>query len=190
MIQVFHFPMNYAVYFDQELPPSGGAVVSFKAGSQQGGSKGLDGPLLGIEPRGEARWLACFASGHRGSGFVDAVYATPDPDVLCVVSHGIGYWINTLTRKKDDVRAIPIRQVQATGELLMFVDFTRVACYGSQGLLWISDTLVSDRLVIARAEPASGLIECRGWDAARGEHVAVSVDLKTGKSGTARSLSF
>ena len=175
-----NFPANYSVVADVELPSSGGLVVNFKYGSPAGAIVGVDGPLMRIETSIGPPWLACFSKGYKGGGVVDAVMTTPNPDIVCVVCEGAGYWIHTLSRTKDDVATFPVRQVEMANEYLIFVDFTKVAVYSRSGMAWVSPSLVSDRLVVEKKGLDHGVVVCRGLNAADGGQLEINLDIHTG----------
>ncbi len=176
-----HFPANYSISPDVELPASGGPVVNFKYGTLASATLGVDGPLIRIEPAVGLPWLACFSKGYKGADVVNAILATPNPNVVCVVCEGAGYWVDTVHRTKEDVRAFPVRQIEAVREFLIFVDFTKVAAYGSSGVAWVSQPLVSDRLVLEKTSPDSDVLVCQGLNAATGRHVEIRLDVRNGR---------
>ena len=181
MNQFAHFPANYAVHLDQELPGSGGEIPIFTAGRSGRVPPGVDGPLLGIEPVSGPRWLAYFANGYRSDDVVDAVFTTPDPDAVCVVARGAGYWVNVHKRDKVNVPVFPIRQVEVTDDKIIFVDFTRLASFCSSGLEWISEHLTFDRLKISELDVVQKVAVCHGWDAPSCKETELSVNLRTGQ---------
>jgi hypothetical protein len=175
------FPTNYSISIDAELPPGGGHVANFRRGSPTPVTTGADGPLVSIEPQGSTPWLACFAKGYRNAGVLNAVLATPNPEVVCVVSGGAGFWVDTIRRTIEDIRAFPIRQVEVAGGLLIFCDFTKLAAYGAHGVAWVSKNLVSDGLVLEKADADKQVLICRGLDAATASQIQVIVDSKSGQ---------
>jgi hypothetical protein len=110
---------------------------------------------------------------------VDGIFATPNPDVVCVVSAGAGYWVDTVEHNAIDVPAFPIRQIEIADGILVFADFTKLVAYNSRGLAWNSGHIVSDHLRITRVD--SNQLECTGWDASRSAEVIAKFDLLTGK---------
>jgi hypothetical protein len=180
MNQFAHFPANYTIHLDQELPGSGGEIPSFTRDRSGRVPSGIDGPLLGIEPVTGPRWLAYFANGWRTNDLVDAVFTTPDPDAVCVVAKGAGYWLNVKTREKKNIPVFPIRQVEVAGNRVLFADFTRLASFCSVGLEWVSERLTSDKLKISEVDTAREVAVCNGWDAPSCRETEFSVDLRTG----------
>lgn len=176
-----HFPSHYSINTDVELPPRGGQTINFKYGNPAPVTSGIDGPLMQIEPSTGSPWLACFANGYKGTGVVSAVLATPNPDVVCVVCDGAGYWVDTLRRTKEDVRAFPIRQVEPMGGMLVFAGFTKLAAYGPSGMAWVSETRVSDGLVLEERPASDNILTCYGFSASTGGQVEVKVDACTGR---------
>jgi hypothetical protein len=176
-----HFPANYSVTTEVELPPSGQQVTHFNYRATQAPSHGLDGPLVRIEPISAPPWLAVFGGGYAGSGILDAIYTTPRPTIVCIVCRGAGYLVDAVNKIKEDVPTFPIRQAVILNELLVFADFTRLAAYGAAGIAWVSEPLVSDRLVVSAPSPEASFLTCRGLDAATQKELEVEVDVYTGR---------
>ena len=176
-----YFPANYRVEFDCELPGTGGGVASFKHGLNDPGGKGLDGPLIHIQHDGVSSWLAVFAAGYTSGHAVNGVFATPNPDVACIISGGAGYWVDTLARTSNDIPVFPIRQVEVTEGEILFADFSCLAAFDSRGVKWVSDGLVSDMLRIERVDPIRKSIICSGYDAPQSRKIEVCVNLETGE---------
>jgi hypothetical protein len=175
-----HFRANYDLSFDEELPSSSGEVFQFVPGDSERNVHGVDGPLVRVQPRIGNRWLGIFGNGYKGT-VVDAAFTTPNPDVFCIVANGAGYWLNTVTREKSNVQAFPIRQVEIVGERMLFCDFTRLACYNSGGIVWRTNSLLSDDLRIINADAKNDRIECAGWSAPGASEIRISLRLTTGE---------
>ena len=177
---VEEYPANYEIELNSELPGSGGefSVFTFSDGDTK--PRGLGNAFLAIIRPDVSKWGAGFAgAGFKPPEVIDAVFTTPNPDVVCVVSQGAGYWVHTRTREKTNVRAFPIRQVETTKDKMLFADFTRIACYGSQGLEWLS-RIVADGLHVNTVDAEHSRISCEGWDPKLSRSETVWVDLKTG----------
>lgn len=179
MEQIANFPANYQLNFDAELPATGGSFKIFSHGNAT--PHGCDGPLVRIEPKNGVPWLACFCKGYEPGQVADGAYTTPNSDIVCVVSKGAGFWVDTVKRESTNIPAFPIRQVEYTKRLLIFADFTNLATFGSNGLLWISDRLVWDNLVIKTVDADKDRIVCQGWNPLASRDVEVIVNLKTGE---------
>ena len=181
MKQILNFPASYEVQLDAELPPREGQTIYFADKGPQSQGKGMSGSLMRIKSRDGSSWLAVFPKGYTHGFAVDAILSTPNPDFVCVISDGAGYWENSVTRECAAIRILPIRQFETMERLLLFADFTRIAAYSPEGLLWISAQLAGDRLSIIGMDPTAKLIECEGWDPASGGSVRLKVDSRTGK---------
>lgn len=176
-----YFPTSYRIEFDCELPGTGANVAAFKHGLNDPRGKGLDGPLLLIKHHNGDSWLAVFGAGYTPGHAVDGVFATPNPDVACVVSSGAGYWVDTLAHTCKDIPVFPIRQVEAVEGAILFADFATLAAFDSRGAKWISDQLVSDELKIKRIDLVREWVICSGFDPSQGKYVEVCVNLQTGE---------
>jgi hypothetical protein len=65
-------------------------------------------------------------------------------------------------------------------ELVLLVEHTTILAYGSAGLAWRSEQLVWDDLEAIAVD--GEYLQATGFDAARNEIVALTVDLGTGRS--------
>jgi hypothetical protein len=175
------FSANYSVRLNQELPGSGGGVTVFNQSGLDRPRIEFDGPLVSIEPAVGAAWLAGFSGGYNSSKVVDAFFTTPNPDVVCAVVQGVGYWVNTHTRLNTHVPIFPILQVLVAGERMLFVDFSRICAFNSRGLEWISESLVSDGLTVKTADAGTNIATCRGWNAPTCNEIEFFVDLRSGR---------
>lgn len=136
--------------------------------------------LLEVTPHGREAWIGDFQGGAEG---LDGVFATPSADTVCVVVKGQGYWVPVLAPERFElIRSIPIRHVVpvANRRVLLFVDYTRLAAYGANGCLWITEDLSWDGLEITEVNAAAVL--GTGWDSPAGRRVSFSVDLDSGKA--------
>ena len=176
-----HFLADYSLITAAELPPSGQRVVHFKFGATQAPPHGLDGPLVQIEPKNGSSWFAVFGGGYSGAGVVDEIFTTPRPTIVCVISKGAGFLVDTVNESKQDVPVFPVRQVEVRNDLLIFADFTRLAAYGAGGIAWVSEDLVSDKLIIGESRAHTAVLACRGLDVATQHDIEVEVDILTGR---------
>ena len=125
-------------------------------------------------------WIGRFRGGAEGT---DGVFTTPNPDVVCIVVRGDGYWVPVHEpRSFEEVRAIPIKRVLPIGDppALIFVTFTRLVAYGPRGLMWTTNDLSWDGLDILEA--GSGRIRGTAWDSPGARKVPFLVDARSGET--------
>src|ERR1700731_3493299 len=97
---------------------------------------GKDGLLLRFTASNGKQWDGCFAF---GSYELCGVFALPNPDSVCVVSNGTGYWVHVNEPgKSSEMPVLPIRDVRIVTEarILLLADFTSLYAFGSDGQLW------------------------------------------------------
>jgi hypothetical protein len=182
MEQHFPFKTNYSVNSNAELPPAGGPVVAFGPEGTNP-NVGIDGgPLCMISPTGRAAWMASFKFGYPSPLALSGVFSTPNPEILCVVAGGFGYWVDVFQQIKSDIKCFPVRQVRVfeNPDLLVFADYTRLAAYDANGLKWRTERLVLGDLFIVDRDIS--VLTCEGLDAAgdTGTTVMFKVDLLSG----------
>jgi hypothetical protein len=136
--------------------------------------------VLQVTPEGGEQWVGDFWGGPEG---LDGVFATPNADTLCVVVKGQGYWVPVREPAAFDVvRSTPIKRVLPVldAAVLIFVNYTRLSAYSSQGFMWTTEDLSWDGLEIL--DVAAGTVRGTAWDSPAGRNTPFSVDIATGKA--------
>jgi hypothetical protein len=140
------------------------------------------GPYLRVVPRQGNAWIGFFSLGFDSDQVVNAIYSCPDTDSLCVVAGGYGYvvnasdpakWMRVEQQPVVDVRALPEQK------LLLFTGFHTITAFGPSGLMWTTDRLSWDGLLISRIDQST--LYGQGWDATADKEAPFEVDLATGK---------
>ena len=142
---------------------------------------GRDGVMMRVIPASTEPWIGCFASGLLQKSTLTRVFSCPNPNEICVVSSGAGYFVRT-----DDplqwqtIRSIPVVDVRAVTAkaMLIFADFTKLVSYGGEGLRWESARLSSDGIQIV--DVTSERLNLIVWDAARQQNIRAVVDVDNG----------
>jgi len=101
-------PHSYSVIALAELPGDGQHPPIYFPGVTTTGGK--DGLFLRFTLSNGKQWSGCFAFGRYG---LCGVFAVPDPDCVCVVSKGTGYWVYVNEpEKSSQMPVVPIRDVR------------------------------------------------------------------------------
>jgi hypothetical protein len=133
-----------------------------------------------VGPASGEPWVGRFEEGAEG---ISGTFATPSPDVLCVVAKGLGFWVpvNEPT-SYTHVRSHPIKQVMRVPnrELVIFVDYTKLTAYSPNGFNWVSKDLSWDG--IENVDVSNDVIRGEGWDSPAGCRRLFVVDVLTGKA--------
>lgn len=171
-----NFPSAYTVVLQPDLPGQGAAVHDFfrKSPTEPTG-------VLLLVNDGIQRWFGAFRNGYDSPPAMSVASTTPNPDVLCVVAAGAGYWVNV--RKPDEylvMEPFPLLgyYVRPNIGLIFFCGFTRIAAYGAGGLLYTTNPLVSDSLRVISA--TDDQIAYEGWDAPNQRNKSGKIDARTG----------
>jgi hypothetical protein len=136
--------------------------------------------MVAVSTNNGERWTGAFES---GPGKLTGYFATPNPDVLCAVVEGQGYWIPVHNPHGFEViDSVPIQQVARVPErdILLFVDFVRITAYGPMGLLWQTKDVSWDGISIT--EVSARQIRGMGWDAPRDCAVEFTVSVDNGSA--------
>jgi hypothetical protein len=171
------FPHSYAVV-PTKLSGSGAPPpIYFPRGTRTGGK---DGILLRFTPSTGDQWSGCFAFGDYG---LCGVFATPNPDCVCVVSKGTGYWVHVNEPEKpSEMRALPIRDVRIVSDarILLLADFTALSAFGPDGRLWRRSVCWDDLKI---SEVQKGVVSGTGYDPTNSAHskAEFAVELATGR---------
>jgi hypothetical protein len=172
------FPHSYSVILLSELPGNDlRRPIYFPGVTTRGGKDGL---LLRFTCSNDKQWSGCFAFGdHEMCG----VFAVPNPDCVCVVSKGSGYWIYVNEpEKSSQVQVFPIRDVRVVPDArtLLLTDFTSLHAFGSDGQLWKHRVCWDDLKI---QDIRAGIVRGVGYDPTnRKQSVAeFAVELATGR---------
>lgn len=171
------FPHSYRVV-PTELSPNGEhPPIYFPGGTRNGGKDGL---LLRFTASNGDQWSGCFAFGDYE---LCGVFASPDPDRVCVVSNGTGYWVDVNEpEKSSEMHVLPIRDVRIVTDarILLLADFTSLSAFGSDGQLW-KHRVCWDDLKISDIQ--QGIVSGTGYNPTNSEHSKskFAVELATGR---------
>lgn len=183
IVQSADFEARYSV---EELasPLSGGTFFEFfpkKASSLSGltfETRGSEA-WFSVKPQNFPTWVGRFAGGPGG---LNGVFSTPSPNVVCIVVNGQGYWLDVDSPESfQTVRSLPIKNVFSvtSHELLVFVDYVRIAAYAPQGCVWVTEDLSWDGITVGDIDHNS--LKGEAWDSPGDRYVPFSVDLNTGE---------
>jgi hypothetical protein len=178
----FVFAHDYVVEEFGELRGTGTLKVPLIYFPPPKGRLEHNGEWLKVKAKSGKTWVGVFAF---GPGSRTAVISTPEPNSVCVISKGGGYLVNADSPELwQEVRACPVVDFRPLPEhqLLVFSDFTGLAAYGSNGLVWRSPRVCWDDLNITKV--TSQTIEGTGYDPTNSfkQEMPFSVDVKTGRS--------
>jgi hypothetical protein len=178
----FAFPHDYAIEEFGELPGTGILKEPLIYFPRPRGRAEHNGEWLKVKAKSGKMWAGVFA---LGPGSRTAVISTPEPNTVCVVSKGAGYLVNAEAPEHwEEIGVCPVTDFRPMLEhkLLVLSDFTRLAAYGNDGLVWKSPRVCWDELKITRVTNES--IEGTGYDPTDSlkPEMQFAVDLKTGRS--------
>ncbi len=137
---------------------------------------------LMVTPNAGASFLATCALGFASPQVPTGVWSCPDPAMLCAVSGGYAYLIDTRAphhfqqvayRPVTEVRPVP-----AAG-LLLFASFHSLEGWGVSGRQWQTQRLSWEGVRLGKA--SADRLEGWGWDLRTDKEVAFSIDLQTGE---------
>jgi len=171
-------PHSYAVEEFGEFPGTGDfpfPVVYIPTPKTRPEHSGL---WLKITPATGKSWIGVFAFGYNSPPAFSRVVSTLDPNRVCVVSNGAAYIVEADEPAVwEQIPELPVLDVRWLPEhrLLIFSDFTGLAAYGSNGLVWRSPRLCWDELKILKV--THNTIEGTG-----SYESCFAVDIETGRS--------
>jgi len=138
----------------------------------------LDWLILKVKSADAVNWIGTFEPGVEG---ISGLYATPCESTLCVIVKGQGYWVPINTPEEYGlIPSFPIKKVVAVpkGEMMIFVDYSKLVAYGRNGFVWQTPSLSWDGLEVDNVT----LTELTGlaWDAPTHQKVEFKVNLLDG----------
>jgi hypothetical protein len=172
------FPHSYECDQLTEISESSLRHYYFPGATTQGGG---DGILLRVRPDHGQAWLGTFAFGRVSPKGFSGLFTTPDPEYLCVVARGEGYFVPANKPEAwGSVGVKPVVDVRPVGAhgIIVFADFTRLWAYGPTGLKWKTSRLAWDGLEIT--EITSTSIVGVFWDVSNQTTANFVVDLVSG----------
>lgn len=180
----FTYPRSYEAEEVREIPGTGKLDVPVLYFPRPVHRAEYDGLWLRIRTENGKSWIGVFAFGYSSPPAFSRVVSSPDPERVCVVARGAAYLVKADEPERWEripfTPALDIRSVPAYG-LLVLADFTRLAAYGSKGLVWQSPRLCWDELRVVAV--SSDRIEGVGSDPTNlNASRPFAVDIKTGRS--------
>jgi hypothetical protein len=136
---------------------------------------------LVVRPEGASEWTGVFYAGYEPGNVVSGVFATADPEQLCVLSRGRAYLVKVSHPREFRVvqECLPVVWAARFEDLLLLADFTHVVAVGREGLVWESSRLTWDGLTDLELQGA--MLKGKGWDAIQDKEHPFELDLRTGK---------
>lgn len=180
------FPHSYEVEELHELPGNGKFDVPVLYFPRPTGTRpDHDGIWLKIRAANGKSWVGVFAFGYSEPPAISRIVSTADPDRVCVISRGAAYVVSADNPGSwEEIPAIPVLDVRSipARQLLLFADFTRLAAYGNNGLVWRSPQVCWDELKIVNI--TQDIIDGVGYDPTNKlrELRRFVVDIETGRS--------
>jgi hypothetical protein len=126
-------------------------------------------------------WVGMFAKGYPSPGIKTGVFSLTGSDVCCVISAGNGYILRAgMPEEYADITLFPITNAQITseGKIVILADFTTMAAYSADGLLWITPDISWDGIIMNRLTPDE--VDASVWDSVTDKWVPISISIKTG----------
>jgi hypothetical protein len=134
-----------------------------------------------VRPTAGGSFLVTAALGFKDPSMPTGVYGCPNADEICVVAGGYAY-IGRVGQP-ERVTLVGMKPVVAAMEcvqegLLVFVGFTALMAWGTDGKAWETGRLSWEGLRVTGVE--GGVFRGFGWDLVKDVEVEFAVDLRTG----------
>jgi hypothetical protein len=136
---------------------------------------------LMVRPVDGEAFLATCALGFASPAVPTGVWSCPDPAMLCAVTGGYGYMIDTRAPERwQQIRYRPVTEVRPLPQagLLIFASFHSVEAWGAAGRLWQTARLSWEGVRLGEASATE--LRGWGWDMATDREMEFVVDLQTG----------
>lgn len=141
---------------------------------------GFTGFLITPHDQQQTPWVAHL---EQGTGGLSGSYSTPNPNCVCVVVNGQGYWLHVdFPGKFSIVDVAPIKGVieSVDNQVLLLHDYTTLVAYGPLGFLWHTPDVSWDG--IKDLSIAGKELRGLGWDSPADSWVPFCVSLLTGET--------
>jgi hypothetical protein len=133
-------------------------------------------------PERASPWVGMFAKGCPSTGIKTGVFCLAGSDVCYIISAGSGYALKVETPEDyTDISLFPITNSQLTpeGEIIILSDFTKIAAYSADGLLWTTPDISWDGIIVNKL--TSNEVDASVWNAVTDQWVPISIAIKTGE---------
>lgn len=127
-------------------------------------------------------FLATCALGFRDPTVPTGIWSCPNAQVLCAVSGGYAYLIDTAAPERFTMLPYrPVLEVRSLPEhnLLLFVSHHAMLAWDDRGLAWESEKLSDEGVTITAIE--AGLLHGLAWHMITDEETPFTLDLNTGQ---------
>jgi hypothetical protein len=172
------FEHSYSCRLLTETPAVAPPHYYYPGASTAGGPDGL---LLEVTSERGGLWIGTFAFGRITPRGVSGIFATPQPERLCVVAQGAGYIVRANDPQAwEAVPVIPIIDVRIlpTRDLIVFASFIDLMAYGPAGMKWRTARLSWDGLKITEVTDTE--IKGEFYDIRSEAISSFAVDVETG----------
>ena len=135
-----------------------------------------------VRPATGESFLATCALGFASPTMPTGVWSCPDPAMLCAVSGGYAYVIDTRAPEQfQQVSYRPVTEVRPLFQagLLLFASFHSVEAWGRQGRQWQSRRLSWEGLRLGEA--TGDTLLGWGWDLRTDTEMEFAIDLRSGE---------
>jgi hypothetical protein len=170
--------LNFEYEVLRELPRDGKKLVYIP---NEGTAVGRDGVIVKISPSNGDSWVGVFAFGDMLPSGECSVYEGPESNCLTVVAKGEAYIVQSgKPCSFNHVESCPVLGVipVPTHSLILFYDYTEIAAYGENGLLWQTKRISWDGIEINSISDSE--IIGSSWDAPNDKYVEFTVNLTDG----------
>jgi hypothetical protein len=137
---------------------------------------------LMVRPAAGEAFLATCALGFASPAVPTAVWSCPNPAMLCAVSGGYGYMIDTTAPEQwQQLEYRPVVEVRPLAEagLIVFVGFHSIEAWGAAGRVWQTAKLSWEGVRLGEATQKE--LRGWGWDMRTDREMEFVVDLETGR---------
>ncbi len=135
-----------------------------------------------VHPQDAQPFLATCALGFRDPMVPTGLWSTPDPEMVCAVSGGYAYLIDTTAPEQFTMLAYrPVLAIRAAvaEALLLFVGHRSILAWSRGGLAWESGKLSDEGVTITAIE--NGMLRGTGWNMLTDRETPFALDLRAGK---------
>ena len=177
------YPHSYEVQELREIPGVGALDAPLVYLPAPKGRPEHDGLWLRFHAASGKNWVGVFAFGYDSPPAFSRVVSSPNPGRACVIAKGRGFLVSADDSEQwEEIQILPVLDVRAIPErqILVFANFTHLAAYGSNGLVWRSPRVCWDELKIV--DVTRDTIEGTGFDPTTQRESRFVVDLENGRS--------
>jgi hypothetical protein len=146
------FAHSYVLDVASDWPVHGEEIIAFPSYQKLDRHTGVFHDIR-FYPKSGGSWVGQFEWSQRAK-FEHAVLSVPNPNQVCVISCGAGFWVDVEAKKATNLECLPIASALAsqTHGIILIATWSDLFAYGTAEIAWSLNNIAMDSLRITQIE--------------------------------------